>query len=70
MLYKNFTDMPVWQKAMDLSIAVFSLSSTLPRSEDYGLTSQLRRAANPPAGGQIFQKDLVVAQKKINAIFI
>ena len=46
MLYKNFTDMPVWQKAMNLSIAVFSLSSTLPRSEDYGLTSQLRRAAN------------------------
>ena len=46
MLYKNFTDMPVWQKAMNLSIAVFCLSSTLPRSEDYGLTSQLRRAAN------------------------
>ena len=38
--------MPVWQKAMELSIQVFKLSSSLPRSEDYGLTSQLRRAAN------------------------
>ena len=38
--------MPVWQKAMELSIQVFKLSSSLPRSEDYGLTSQLRRATN------------------------
>ena len=38
--------MPVWQKAMELSIEVFNLSSSLPRSEDYGLTSQIRRSAN------------------------
>jgi len=38
--------MPVWQKAMELSVVVFDLSSSLPKSEDYGLTSQLRRAAN------------------------
>ena len=45
-MYKSFREMPVWQKAMELSIQVFKLSSSLPRSEDYGLTSQLRRAAN------------------------
>jgi len=45
-LYTSFREMPVWQKAMELSIQVFKLSSSLPRSEDYGLTSQLRRAAN------------------------
>ena len=38
--------MPVWQYALELAIQVFELSSSLPRSEDYGLTSQLRRAAN------------------------
>lgn len=38
--------MPVWQNAFNLSIDVFKLTSSLPRSEDYGLTSQLRRAAN------------------------
>lgn len=45
-MYKNFSEMPVWQKAMDLAVEIFKLSSNLPRSEDYGLTSQLRRAAN------------------------
>jgi four helix bundle protein len=45
-MYKSFREMPVWQKAMELSVQVFKLSSSLPRSEDYGLTSQLRRAAN------------------------
>lgn len=45
-MYKSFREMPVWQKSTELSIQVFKLSSSLPRSEDYGLTSQLRRAAN------------------------
>lgn len=38
--------MPVWQKAHDLSIRVFNITINLPRSEDYGLTSQIRRSAN------------------------
>lgn len=37
--------MPVWQKAMELAKKVFSLTEGLPRKEDYGLTSQLRRSA-------------------------
>ena len=45
-MFKSFREMPVWQKAMKLSIEVFNISSSLPRSEDYGLTSQLRRAVN------------------------
>ena len=38
--------MPVWKNAIDLSIRVFQISSSLPRAEDYGLTSQIRRSAN------------------------
>ena len=38
--------MPVWQKALEQSEQVFKLSSELPKSEDYGLTSQIRRSAN------------------------
>ena len=38
--------MPVWQKAMELSVQVFKLTNGLPIKEDYGLTSQARRAAN------------------------
>lgn len=45
-MYSSFREMPVWQNAFNLSIDVFKLTSSLPRSEDYGLTSQLRRAAN------------------------
>ncbi len=45
-MYNHFTEMPVWQKAHSISIEVFHLSSRLPRSEDYGLTSQIRGSAN------------------------
>ena len=44
-LFKSFREMPVWQEAMDVAEVVFKLSETFPKKEDYGLTSQLRRAA-------------------------
>jgi len=46
MKYNSFIDMPVWNEAVELSVKVFRLTIKLPRSEDYGLTSQLRRSAN------------------------
>jgi four helix bundle protein len=46
MLYKSFTEMPVWQKTHKLAGEVFNLTINLPRSEDYGLTSQIRRSSN------------------------
>ena len=45
-MYKSFTDMSVWQKAHKLSIDVFHLTVNLPKSEDYSLTSQIRRSAS------------------------
>ena len=39
-------EMPVWQKAHHLALEVFQITVTLPRSEDYGLTSQIRRSSN------------------------
>jgi four helix bundle protein len=49
MIYRSFTEMPVWQKAHKLAIEVFTLSVNLPRSEDYGLTSQIRKSSNGAA---------------------
>jgi four helix bundle protein len=46
MTYRSFTEMPVWQKAHKLSNEVFYLTADLPRSEDYGLTSQIRKSSN------------------------
>ena len=48
-MYKSFTEMPVWQKAHKLAIEVFKLTINLPRSEDYGLTSQIRKSSNGAA---------------------
>lgn len=45
-MVKSFRDMEVWQKANELSYQVFELTKELPRAEDYGLTSQIRRSAN------------------------
>jgi four helix bundle protein len=49
MNYRSFTEMPVWQKAHELSIEIFKITINLPRSEDYGLTSQIRRSSNSVA---------------------
>ena len=45
MAFNSFEDMPVWQKAMDLAVRIFELTENLPKKEDYGLTSQIRRSA-------------------------
>ncbi|MDP2992592.1 MAG: four helix bundle protein, partial [Deltaproteobacteria bacterium] len=45
MAYNSFEEMPIWKKAMDLSVKIFGLTEDLPRKEDYGLTSQIRRSA-------------------------
>jgi four helix bundle protein len=46
MTYTSFTEMPVWQKAHNLAADVFKLTINLPRAEDYGLTSQVRKSSN------------------------
>ena len=41
----DFRKLIVWQKAMDLTIEVYSLVKLLPREENYCLSDQMRRAA-------------------------
>ena len=41
---KNFQSLIVWQKAHQIVLEVYHLSSNFPKTEIYGLTSQLRRA--------------------------
>lgn len=45
MAFNSFEDMPVWQKGMELAQKVYVITEALPRKEDYGLTSQIRRSA-------------------------
>jgi len=45
MKLKSFRDLRVWQAAMDLVEHIYRLTQNFPKSELYGLTSQLQRAA-------------------------
>jgi len=42
---RDYTKIVAWQRADDLTVAVYSHTRGFPRDEIYGLTSQLRRAA-------------------------
>jgi four helix bundle protein len=42
---KTFQDLLVWQKAHQFVLDIYGYSAEFPRSEVYGLSSQLRRAA-------------------------
>jgi four helix bundle protein len=42
---QSFRDLLVWQKSMELTVAIYRLTQEFPREEIYGLTSQIRRAA-------------------------
>lgn len=42
---KGFRKLIVWQKAHALTLLVYKSTEPFPKSEIYGLTSQLRRAA-------------------------
>ena len=45
MTINNFRDLRVWQSGMELVVQVYRLTQSFPREEQYGLTSQMRRAA-------------------------
>ena len=42
---KCFRDLKVWGAAMDVAAATYDLTAGFPREEQFGLTSQMRRAA-------------------------
>jgi four helix bundle protein len=45
MVYKDFTEMPVWQLSMEIVEDIYKLTEKLPKREDYALCGQMRAAA-------------------------
>ena len=45
MQFIDFTEMPVWQQANFVVEKVYAICINLPKSEEYALSSQLKRAA-------------------------
>jgi len=41
----SYKDLIVWQKSMELVVEIYDLTDKFPKSEIYGLVSQMRRAA-------------------------
>ena len=44
-IIQSHRDLLVWQKGMDLVVAIYRITQKLPSYEQFGLISQLRRAA-------------------------
>lgn len=45
MTIAKFTDLDVWKEAHHLTLLVYQVTNNFPKTEVYGLTSQIRRAA-------------------------
>ena len=44
-MYENTSKLLVWQKSHELVLKIYEISKKLPKDEQFGLTSQIRRAA-------------------------
>jgi four helix bundle protein len=44
-MVQSFRDLLVWQRSIQLTVAIYRLSQSFPHEEIYGLTSQIRRSA-------------------------
>ncbi len=42
---KTFKDIFAWQKGYQLTLLIYRYTASFPRSEEFGLKSELRRAA-------------------------
>ncbi len=41
----SFRDLRIWQKSMDLVEEIYKITSDFPKTETYGLSSQMQRSA-------------------------
>lgn len=41
----DYRDLKVWQKGMEMVLAVYKIAATLPDEEKFGLANQMKRAA-------------------------
>ena len=63
---QSHRDLIVWWKAMDMSVRVYKLAESFPKTETYRLTSQITRSAvSVPAN----IADYIEVLKRIMSIF-
>jgi four helix bundle protein len=42
---QDYHDLVVWQRAIEFTVSIYQLTRNFPKDEQYGLTSQMRRAS-------------------------
>ncbi|HEX4956558.1 MAG TPA: four helix bundle protein [Lacibacter sp.] len=42
---KNFKELRIWQKGIDIAVKSYELTSAFPANEKFGITAQMNRAA-------------------------
>jgi four helix bundle protein len=42
---QNYRDLLVWQKAVQLTVLIYKITQSFPKSEMYGLSAQMRQAS-------------------------
>lgn len=47
----SFRDLKIWQKAFELEMKIYDITSKFPPEEKYNLISQIRSSANGVTGG-------------------
>lgn len=66
MAVRNYRDLDVWQDGIRLVLAIYKATSNFPKQEQFGLTSQLQRAAvsipSNVAEGHVQASDAVFAR--------
>jgi four helix bundle protein len=43
-MLKNYKELIIWQKSYQLCLEIYRITSTFPKNEKFGLTSQIRRS--------------------------
>lgn len=43
-MQRGHKSLDVWKESVELSVCIYRLTACFPKTEDYGLTSQMRRA--------------------------
>jgi four helix bundle protein len=43
-MLESYRELTVWQRAIEMSVAIYKLTANFPREETYGLSTQLRRS--------------------------
>jgi four helix bundle protein len=70
MTSNHWKDFIVWQKAHDLTIYIYTITSTFPENERYNLISQIRRASTSIATNIVEGHDRSTTNDFLRFLFI